>query len=98
MALINMKLSKEEAREYTSADVSDAPKYSYGLAIDLDDDAIDKLGVEDLEVGDVVNVQAKAKVTSKSGRENLLGDSENSLCLQITDMEVGPASALYDKA
>jgi hypothetical protein len=98
MALVNMKMSAEQAMEYPSSDLSEAPKYPYGLSISLEDDAIDKLGIGwKLEVGDTVSINAKARVTSKSARETMLSDTEESLCLQITDMEVKPASVLYDK-
>lgn len=103
MGLVNMKMSKEEAEEQSSPSQTDAPRYPYGLEISLDDDALGKLGLGDgLSVGDEVTIAAKAKVTRKSGYETLVGDAENSISLQITDMEVSGAAdkktkTLYDK-
>ena len=96
-------MSKEETKEQSSPATADTPRYPYGLEINLDDDAIDKLGLGDgLSVGDEVMITAKAKVTRKSGYETLVGDAENSVALQITDMEVSGDSSkttktLYDK-
>lgn len=103
MALVNMKMSKEEAQEYSQPSVDEGPRYPYGLSINLDDDAIEKLGCAELNVGDEVTIVAKATVTNKSGYQTLVGDSESSMGLQLTDMELGgdgstkATKALYDK-
>ncbi len=99
-----MKLSKEEAKEQTScAPDQDAPRYPYGLSINLDDDSLEKLGIgNDVNVGDEVQIVASATVQSKSGYQTMMGDAENSLTLQITDMAVVSSGssktikALYD--
>lgn len=45
MALVNMKMSREEAKEYNTIDSPDnGPQYPYGLCIDLNDDSLEKLG------------------------------------------------------
>lgn len=100
--MINMKMSKEEATEQCSPSSveTEMPRYPYGLELSLDDDAMEKLGIGDgLNVGDEVQITAMAKVTRKSGYETLVGDSENSISLQITDMEVSgtpsEAKSLY---
>lgn len=102
--MVSMKMSKEEAKEQNEcASPSDQPRYPYGLSINLDDDALEKLGIDDsVNVGDEVTITAKAMVTSKSGYQTMVGDSENSLGLQITDMEVAGGTSkttktLYDK-
>jgi hypothetical protein len=99
-----MKMSKKEAKEQNSGpSIAESPQYPYGLSISLDNDTLEKLKLGDsVEVGDEVAIVAKAKVTSKSGYETMVGGAENSLCLQITDLEVsGESSAttktLYDK-
>jgi hypothetical protein len=102
--MVSMKMSKKEAKEQNECPtVADSPQYPYGLSINLDNDALDKLGLgTGVEVGDEVSIIAKAKVTSKSGYETMVGGAENSIGLQITDMEVsGEATkagkTLYDK-
>jgi hypothetical protein len=104
MGLVNMKMSKEEAKEQCSPSSSDdQPRYPYGLSINLDDDAMGKLGIGDgVNVGDEVTITAKATVTSKSGYQTMVGDAESSIGLQITDMEVSgrgdkKTKTLYDK-
>ena len=112
MALTSMKMSKKEAKEQNQGpSIADSPEYPYGLSISeypyglsisLDNDALEKLSVGvGLEVGDEVAIVAKAKVTSKSGYETMVGGAENSVGLQITDMEVSgrsskTAKTLYD--
>ncbi len=103
--MVNMKMSKEEAKEQCSPSTDEGPRYPYGLSINLDDDALTKLGIGDsVNVGDEVLITAKATVTSKSGYQTMVGDSENSIGLQITDMEVSggtqskAAKTLYDKS
>jgi hypothetical protein len=103
MALTSMKMSKKEAKKQTQGPtIAESQQYPYGLSISLDNDALEKLSVgAGLEVGDEVAIVAKAKVTSKSGYETMVGVAENSVCLQITDMEVTGGSSktaktLYD--
>ena len=102
--MVDMKMSKKEAKEYCSPSTDEGPRYPYGLSISLDDDALEKLGIgDDVNVGDEVLVTAKATVTSKSGYQTMVGASENSIGLQITDMEVASGGStkatktLYDK-
>lgn len=103
VALVSMKMSKEEVKEQASPSSDSLPQYSWGLSIHLDDDALEKLGIGDgLKVGDKVSVIAKATVEASSSHKSLLGDSESSVDLQLTDMEIGNASSkvtetLYDK-
>lgn len=105
MALVSMKMSKKEAKEESGCTPApdDGPRYPYGLSINLENDALDKLGIGDgVNVGDVVQITANATVQSKSGYQTMVGDPQNSLSLQITDMEVTGGSSkatktLYDK-
>jgi hypothetical protein len=103
--MVSMKMSKKEAKEQNEGpSIAESPSYPYGLSLSLDDDTCTKLGIsDDLNVGDQVTISAKATVTSKSGYQTMVGKSEHSACLQITDMEVSGAGAtkttkaLYDK-
>lgn len=103
--MVDMKMTKEEAKEQYSPSEDTGPRYPYGLSISLDDDACTKLGIGDsVNVGDEVLISAKATVTSKSGYQTMVGKAENTVGLQITDMEctAGTSSkttkALYDKS
>jgi hypothetical protein len=102
--MINMQLSASEAKEADCgcAPTSDnsGPKYPWGLAIYLDDDALAKLGITTLpDVGTRMQLTAWVDVTSNSQRQNQDGKTVT-MDLQITDMDLtggGPpaASVLY---
>lgn len=110
MKLINLALSKEEAREMQPRTMAEPelPMYPYGLRIELDDDAIEKLGITELpKVGAEMMVTAKVCVVSTSTSERQGGDEECCVSLQITDLAIGdedetpakrnPVKALYGK-
>ena len=110
MKLVNMALSKEEAREMRPSTLAEPelPMYAYGLRLELDDDALEKLGITELpKVGDELMITAKVCVVSTSTSERQGGDEESRICLQITDLAIGdedetptprsPAKALYGK-
>jgi hypothetical protein len=74
------------------------PKYPYGLCLSLDDESLEKLGLDgDLpEVGEVLQFSAIARVTSASMNEHENGAGASDTCcrveLQITDMGVPAAN------
>lgn len=100
-SLINMQQTAEEAKEYTEPKASDAPKYPWGLCITLNDDSLEKLGVDTLPAVDtVVTIVAKAQVSRTSEYQTQGGENQRSIDLQITDMQLGGlgndvASKLY---
>ena len=62
------------------------PRYPWGLQINLDEDALEKLGINKLpSVGDYFIIQAKACVTSTHESKSENG-SNQSLALQIEEM------------
>jgi hypothetical protein len=88
-SLINMEMSKEEAKEYAQPSVSESPKYPWGLCLTLNDDSLKKLGVTKLpSVETVVTITAKATVSSVRENQTQGGESEASMDLQITDMQI----------
>lgn len=97
MSLVNMKMSAEETKEYSGVEM-EAPQYPYGLSIDLDDGALEKLGITALpKVGAEMMVTAKCVVKSVSSNQMQGGDAESRVCLQITDMDIGQTeSAVND--
>lgn len=89
MALKNMKMTPREAGTALCCDSSadDAPAYPYGLCIDLNTEALERLGFDTLPaVGTVVEIVARATVQSVSSRDN--GTPSRDVGLQITDMDV----------
>ena len=83
----SMKIVKKDARGEEV--VSESP-YPYGLSLNLENDALDKLEIKTLpEVGAVMFLQAKVAVTSVSeykSQDNK--EPRRSVSLQITDMEL----------
>lgn len=89
MSLVSMKMTAEETKEYGTMEM-EAPQYPYGLSIDLDDGALEKLGITALpKVGAEMMITAKCVVKSVSSNQMQGGDAESRVCLQITDMEIG---------
>jgi len=65
--------------------------YPYGLRLSLDDAALDKLGMDLPDVGDVVDVVAKARVeevSARSHRHDGRSEQHRRAELQITNMKV----------
>lgn len=92
MAMVDMTMSAEEAKEQTAPDTSDAPKYPWGLRISLDDDSIEKLGLTTLPaVGSKMTMTCAVEVCSTGAYQDQSGESETSMSLQITAMELAPA-------
>lgn len=91
--LTSMELSPAEAKEESGA-TPEAPKYPWGLCIDLNEDTLKKLGITDLPaVGSSMLITAKADVQS-AGESQYQGDDTKrmNLSLQITDMSMSPAA------
>lgn len=97
MALTDMKLTPAEAKDANSCCAPDSddggPKYPYGLSINLDDEALAKLGITTLPaVGGLMRLTATVEVTSTSQYERQ-DEKEISINLQITAMELGATQA-----
>lgn len=90
--------AKKEVEKYdmpaTASPAASVPTYPYGLCISLEDESLDKLGMDGAmpAVGDVIQFTAMAKVTSASMSEREKSDGTKEQCcrveLQITDMGV----------
>lgn len=99
--LISMENTPQEALQQVGmTPASDAPKYPWGLEINLNDDSLDKLGVKALPaVGTEVTIVAKATVSSTSERATEGEGACASMCLQITDMQLDGLDAdLFGRA
>lgn len=93
MALINMK-SKPEKEEMPGAIEKDEPRYPYGLCIRLGSDELEKLGITALPaVGGKMKITAECFVESTSAYETQGNGKDQSMSLQITDMEISSSEA-----
>lgn len=102
--MISTKMSAEKAKEYTAgpSEASDAPAYSYGTSLCLDTELLERLGITSPPaVGTEFTLTARCVVTGTSQRQQQDGDKDQTLDLQITDMELDkangadPAQVLY---
>lgn len=100
-SMTDLARTPEEIKEEIAMDKSPGlPKpssvatYPYGLCLYLDNDTLEKLGIDgDLpDVGDMINFQALARVTSASENERSTEAGTKEVCrrieLQITHMSV----------
>lgn len=97
MALKDMAMTADEAKETLlspeKTDVGEAPKYPYGLSLDLGGMTLEKLGVTNLPaVGSEVQITAVARVTRVSAYDEQDG-IEQCVGLQITSMEMNTNGA-----
>lgn len=85
-AMVDMALDLQDDKDVSNCIPSDCagPRYPYGLSISLEDEQLEKIGVDisDWEVGDLFHLHAMAKITSKSSRDTTDG-SKNRVELQI---------------
>jgi hypothetical protein len=91
-------LNKEDLIDVTA----DEDGMSFGASIHLDDDMIEKLGLDNLAVGDIVSVVAIAKISSTSEHADE-EDSHKHMTIQLTKMNVkredpDRAEQLYGKS
>lgn len=88
MKLASMKIDAAEAKKMSEpCAMGDVPRYPYGLQLNLDNDALEKLGLGNLpEVGAVLQLNANVTVTAVSMNQTEGGDERKSVSLQITDM------------
>jgi hypothetical protein len=92
--LVSMKIDpKAREAKYAETAMADRPEYPWGLCLNVDDDALEKLGIAKLPgAGDELTLQAVVKVTSSSETDTAAGKNR-SLSLQITSMGLEPKKA-----
>jgi len=90
MALKNMKLAPQERGTVCAEIKPEEPRYPYGLSLHLEEDSMEKLGLDDLPaVGTVLLLKARVKVESVSVREHSGSDKTRNMGLQITAKDLG---------
>lgn len=109
--LVNMQMPKKKIEEQvaTESPAADMPIYPWGLQVRLDEDSLDKLGMEKLPAVDgELMLIAKVKVVGVSSNEHSSNGKgkhkHKSVELQITDLcledvpaDKDAASELYSK-
>ena len=85
MAMTNLKLSTSELSAGTIlGDVPETPEYPYGLTITLNQEVLNRLGMDLPKVGATVSFTAQSEVVGTSKDEQ----GRHELRLQITDIEL----------
>lgn len=89
--LVSMKIDKKarEERYAETAVASEGPAYPWGLQLNLDNEALEKLGIDLPEVGKTMMIIARVDITAASSSESIEGGKtrqNRSASLQITDL------------
>ena len=82
-----VKIQKQSAGNDALVGCSDGNYYPYGTRLSFDDGMVDDLGVENLAVGDIVELRGFAFVESKSEHSDA-DRSSKSVSLQLTSLKV----------
>jgi len=91
MKMHNLKTTvaelKEKKKEMQPSDMPmDMDEYPYGTRISFTENCLDKIpGLEKLDVGDEIEIRAKAKIVMRESTERAKGDNHERIELQITD-------------
>lgn len=98
--MISMKRKATKANVMDPDMTSSGSQYPYGLQIHLGVEELAKLGIDAdaVEVGGVLTIAAKVKVTGYSESKHEGEEEHKSLALQITDMEVSMPAKAASKA
>lgn len=93
MNLVSTKMEPAEAQEYASGIPSpgEAPLYTYGTCVCLNDEMLKKLGMPLPAVGSKFMLTAMVEVTSARAEKVQDGEQEIGADFQITDMALEPA-------
>jgi hypothetical protein len=97
---VDLKKSKAELADEKKANKASccigpsgsSDKYPYGLTLRLEEDSLEKLGIDDDNLpsaGDELTFTIKARVTDVSSRERADGDDTCCVELQVTKMKKG---------
>jgi len=97
--LVDMAMTPEESAEMSHCSPSDYPKpiYPYGLCICLENDQIEKLGLDlNVDAGAMMIFKAAGKVTAVSSRDTDKGPQKR-VEIQIIGMSLGDEHQKVEK-
>jgi hypothetical protein len=88
VTLTSMKRAVKKAKSSKAYPMDSTEPYPYGLSLSLDDESLEKLGIDigDYSVGDELELHAKVKVRSLRQSESTTSGKDRSMDLQVTDM------------
>lgn len=90
MKLVDLKKSKKELKQDAiPCEVKNQNKYPYGTEIRFETEELDKLpALKNVKVGQIVKIEAQAKVVSMRQSDNAGGEKSRTVALQITNIGV----------
>ena len=99
MKFIDLKRSKKERAEGVHAPAGIEDPYPYGLRVHLDQEELDKLGldIDQFDVGDEISFMAKGEIVSISENQSQNSESQ-SLSIQIQEMACEEAKQSFRDA
>lgn len=82
-----VKIKKQSHESDGMVCCSDGEHYPYGTSLNFDDEMIEQLGVDNLAVGDIVEVRGYAFVERKSERSDADG-TDKDISFQFTSLKM----------
>lgn len=82
-----VKIKKEQSASDGMVCCSDGDHYPYGTSLSFDNDLIESLGIDNLAIGDIVEVRGFAFVERKS-EYSTADHSDKSLGIQMTSIKL----------
>src|SRR5262245_25275364 len=96
MPLKSMELTPAESKEEAAEMAEYRPRWAVS-ELYLDENALSALGLDEpMKPGATVQIEAVAKVTSASQRDDGEGKTENNMSLQIIGMSIGTKAETID--
>lgn len=97
MKMTSMKMAKKEMEAKSEPAKMDQPQYPWGLKINLDNEALQKLGMKEMpKVGQKLMLHAKVEVTDAHASDVKGGKKNVSCGIQITDMALEGEGEEYE--
>lgn len=88
--MVDMKYTAKEKKDEATEMMGKPQDYPWGLAIRLEQEELDKLGIKDLpSVGDEVHINAVGMITGVNQNKQG-GETETCVAIQITYLQVLP--------
>ncbi|MDE2097466.1 MAG: hypothetical protein KGL39_09495 [Patescibacteria group bacterium] len=87
--LVDLKRTKAEKKADSNPSTYEGNDYPYGLTVELDHDALQKLGIDKMpKAGDTMHVQAHAHVKSVEERQHSGGKKSRRMSLELRKMAI----------
>lgn len=96
MPLKSVRITKKEGEE--AREIDSEQEFPFGLRLHLNNETLDKLGMEMPEMGEVMTLVARVEVVSLSENSSKESEDRKDVDLQITDMELLPEKKKVDLA